>query len=399
VRGTTDRRTWTYQPELYTPPKYRRACTYDAFIPQKISGFSEPLTPDTAAAISDAETAVHSLNSRARPALQPLARLLLRTESIASSKVEGLAISARELARAELKAEVGAKTSPTASEILANIDAMEMAIDSATGDGRVTKRDVLQVHKTLMAQHSTQRVAGRVRAEQNWIGGNDYNPCGAAYVPPPPEFVAALLDDLCATMSADDLPPLVQAALVHSQFELIHPFWDGNGRTGRALIHIVLKRRGLARDYVPPISVVLAANKTRYIAGLNAFREGNTNGWLTQFAAATSRAAKLAEQYLGSVESLQATWRNQLETASNPRADSVAWQIIDELPGNPMITGPVAVALTGRTKAVVNSALGALEDCGVLMRVVGGNRNRAWEASGLLDLLTDLEAGRAVRSR
>jgi Fic family protein len=399
VRGTTTRRNWSYQPELYAPPRYRRACTYEAFIPARISGFSEPIAPDTAASVSDAESAVYSLNARARPALLPLARLLLRTESVASSKVEGLALDARELARAELKAEVGAKTSPTASEILSNIDAMEVAINTASQAGRVTKADILRVHRTLMSADSSQRVTGHVRDEQNWIGGNDYNPCGAAYVPPPPEFVDDLLDDLCAAMSADDLPPLVQAALVHGQFELIHPFWDGNGRTGRALIHVVLKRRGLASDYVPPISVVLAANKSRYIAGLTAFREGDTNRWVTQFATATTRAARLAEQYLQSVEALQSAWRTRLKDASNPRADSVAWQIIDELPGNPMITVPVAVAVTGKTKAVVNSALAALEECGVLVRLAGGNRNRAWEAKGLLDLLMDLEAARPRRRR
>ena len=149
-----------------------------------------------------------------------------------------------------------------------------------------------------MERATNQHVAGRIREEQNWIGGNDYNPCGADFVPPPPEHVLPLLDDLFDAMDDDRLPPLVQAALVHPQFETIHPFHDGNGRTGRALIHVVLNRRGIAPEYVLPISVVLANNRDRYIAALTAFREDGTGQWIEHFAAATATAANLASAYL-----------------------------------------------------------------------------------------------------
>lgn len=124
------------------------------------------------------------------------------------------------------------------------------------------------------------RIAGQVRTSQSWIGGNDYNPCGADYVPPPPEDVADLLDDLCEAINDDRLQPDVQAALVHAQFETIHPFADANGRTGRALIHVVLRRRGVALSYVPPISAVLGAHRDRYIAGLIGFRDASVDPWL-----------------------------------------------------------------------------------------------------------------------
>ncbi len=244
-----------------------------------------------------------------------------------------------------------------------------------------------------MSGAANAKIAGVVRAEQNWIGGNDYNPCGADFVPPPPDQVHPLLADLCASVDDESLPPLVQAALVHAQFETIHPFEDGNGRTGRALIHVVLRRRGLAPAYVPPISVVLAADKSRYIAGLTRFREGDVDGWITQFAVAAARAAGLAQSYLEAVEDLQATWREQLHLTVDPRGDAASWRLIDVLPAHPVITLAVAVAATQRTKAVVNQALGHLEQAGVLRRVSEGERNRAWEAVGLLDLLADLEAG------
>ncbi len=394
MRGRLERRTWQYDPALYAPARYRKACTYDAFIPDLIAGFAEPLGSETAAAVSDAEMAIHSLNSRARPALAPLARLLLRTESIASSKVEGLQIDARDLARAEARVETGGKAGPTAREILANVDAMELAVEEAGTTGGVTTDEITAIHRALMAGAPNFQVAGDVRRKQNWIGGNDYNPCGAAFVSPPEGHVRPLLADLCAAIGEDGLPPLMQAALVHAQFETIHPFLDGNGRTGRALIQVVLRRRGLTPTYVPPISVVLAMNRSRYITGLTRFRSGDVDGWVTGFAVAAAQAAGLAEAYVASVEELQARWREQLRAAIDVRSDAAAWRVIDVLPAHPVITLPVAVAATERTKAVVNQALGQLEQVGVLVRLSRGERNRTWEASGLLDLLTDLEAGR-----
>ena len=241
-------------------------------------------------------------------------------------------------------------------------------------------------------------VAGVVRTDQNWIGGNNYNPCGAGFVGPPPQEVPRLLEDLCAVINDDILPPVIQAGLVHAQFEVIHPFLDGNGRTGRALIHVVLRRRGLTPMYVPPISVVLAGDKGSYIAGLDAYAQGDVDAWLTTFAAATAQSAGLASSYLARVEALQNQWRAMLRATANPRADSVAWALIDVMPAHPMISVPVAVAATGRTKAVVNEALFQLESAGAVTRASHGQRNRTWEATGLLDLLADLEAGVTVQS-
>ena len=398
MRGSLVRRTWEYDPARYAPPRFRRACHFESFIPDGLSPFDEAFSADLAGVVSDAENAVHQLNSRARPALAPLARLLLRTESIASSKVEGMQVDARDLARAQARLESGGKAGSTAGEILANIDAMELAIHRASGSMAVTLGDLVSIHRALMATAPNRHVAGVVRTEQNWIGGNNYNPCGASFVGPPPEEVPRLLEDLCAAINDDALPPVIQAGLVHAQFEVIHPFLDGNGRAGRALIHVVLRRRGLTPMYVPPISVVLAGAKNAYIAGLDAFARGDIDGWLTTFAAATAQSAKLAKAYLGRVEDLQDRWRVMLREFSNPRADSVAWTLIDVMPAHPMISVPVAVAATGRTKAVVNDALLQLETAGVVTRASHGQRNRTWEAGGLLDLLADLEAGVTARA-
>ena len=153
------------------------------------------------------------------------------------------------------------------------------------------------IHRVLMAPDARAGIVGRVRTVQNWIGGNSYNPCGADFVPPPPEEVGPLLADLSTFCNDDTLSPLVQAAIAHAQFETIHPFADGNGRTGRALVQVILRRRQLAPSHVPPISVVLARHRERYIEGLAQFRADRFAGWVAIFAEATAAAALLAARY------------------------------------------------------------------------------------------------------
>ncbi len=350
--------------------------------------------------ISDAEAAIGRLNARAVPALAPLARLLLRTESIASSKVEGMQVDARTLARAEVAHDLGRNVGPQAAEIIANIDAMQFAIETAAVARKVNTPDITAIHRVLLERAPGRGTAGQLRRRQNWIGGNDYNPCGADFVPPPPEHVTRLMDDVCSFCDRDDVPPLVQAAIAHAQFETIHPFEDGNGRTGRALIHVILRRRGLARSFVPPISVVFAQKKRRYVEGLTFFRQDRLADWLSVFMSAAAQAATTASAYIDTVEALQRRWREQLGRLSRPpRADAAAWAIIDVLPGHPVITVPVGVAVTRRTKPAVNNAMQDLVEAGVLQPVSASARNRAWEAIGLLDLIAEMETGRPVPGR
>ncbi|HEV2642649.1 MAG TPA: Fic family protein, partial [Candidatus Elarobacter sp.] len=320
--------TWQFNPVLDAPPKYRRACHYDAFVPEPLADLALVLPAAVAGVVSDAEAATAHLNDAPDSALAPLARLLLRTESIASSKVEGLQIGVREMARAEVQAEAGMIRSRTALELIDNINAMELAIGQAAEADVFGIDQIVAIHARLMQHAPNAHLAGRIRTQQNWIGGNDYNPCGADFVPPPPSEVSRLLEDLCGAINDDLLPPLVQAALVHAQFETVHPFEDGNGRTGRALVHVVLRRRGLAPRFVPPISVVLASARDRYIAGLTAFRGDQVANWVEYFSAAAARSARLASVYVDAVESLRRHWRAQLaESGRAPRAGAAAWAI------------------------------------------------------------------------
>lgn len=391
MRGRYIPQIWQHDPSLYAPAKYRKACRFDVFVPDPVADYNDALPAELAGVVSDAEAAIRSLNHRAGPALRPLARLLLRTESIASSKVEGLQADARTLARAEARADAGRSVGSVVTEVLANIDAMELAVEETSTAPVITIEHLVDIHRALLHGAPNARLAGQVREVQNWIGGNDYNPCGADFVPPPPEEVHQLLEDLTGLCNSDHLPPLIHAAVAHAQFETIHPFEDGNGRTGRALIHVVLRRRGLAPSYVPPISVVLAADKERYINGLEQFRADDLEGWLERFAVAAAQAARLAERYLGEVKGLQERWRQGLRNRANLRSDAAAWAVIDELPGHPVVTLPVATAVTGRSKSSTDVAIGQLVEAGVLVPLSASKRNRAWEAEGLLDVLSDLE--------
>jgi Fic family protein len=393
MRGHLVRQQWEPDPSLRAPRKHLRPCSYDAFVPDPIAGLEISISGEVAALVSSAEAAVASLNATAQPSLNPLARLLLRTESIASSKVDGMQLDVHRLARAEATHDAGRAIGREAAEVLANIDAMQFAMELSVESATLEAQDLLAIHEVLLERAPGGGDPGHFRNEQNWIGGNDYNPCGADFVPPPPHEVEGLIEDLCIFCDEDALPPLVQAAIAHAQFETIHPFDGGNGRTGRALVQVLLRRSGLAPVFVPPISVVFAADKPRYIRGLTLFRDAEIDAWLEIFATATARAATLATDHQARVSNLQEKWRAQLRTSSAPRSDAAAWAVIDELPAHPIISVPVAVAVTGRTKPAINNAMRQLVEAGVLIPMTELRRNRAWEADGLLDLIAELQSG------
>jgi Fic family protein len=392
MRGRYVKRIWQSDPTLYAPPRYRRPCSYDAFIPARLGAFDIALPSSVAAVLSEAERAILELNQVGGAELAPLARLLLRTESIASSKVEGMQVDARALARAEASQETGRRIGPQAAEILANIEAMELAVEHAAEGEGVQPHSLRAIHRALLAQDPITRLPGEFRHAQNWIGGNNYNPLGANYVPPPPEEVEQLIDDLCQFCNQEMYSPLLQAAVAHAQFESIHPFDDGNGRTGRALIQVILRRRGIAPRFVPPISVVFARQRERYIEALVRFREDGIAEWIEAFAAAAASAAQLARRYSLEVQRLQMSWREQLRLHTNPRSDAAAWAIIDILPAHSMLAVSIAAAATRRTRPAITNAIIELQNAGVLAPLNLSERNRIWEAVGLLDLIVALES-------
>jgi Fic family protein len=380
----------------------RHGCDYDAYVPDTLTRWNFSLPADLIANVSDAETAIRRLNAAATSHvnLEGLARFLLRAESVASSKIEGLEAGPGRLLDAEIVlAQGGDAADRIAVEVLANVAAMEAAVELGSSTETITLEHLLDIHRILMEQSATPGIGGVIRNTQNWIGGSSHNPCSAAFVPPPPDTLNALLSDLLSYMNGDDHPALMQAALTHAQFETIHPFADGNGRTGRALIHVILRRRGLAPRFVPPISLVLATSPNDYIAGLTAYRHvgsahssersAGASDWLRQFAFAAHRSCNDAESYAKKISALDTHWRDRL---GRVRGNSAVELIIALLPGVPMITVESTARLIGRSEMRTGEAINRLEAAGVLrQRNIGRQRYRVFEAADVVDLFTGLE--------
>jgi Fic family protein len=248
---------------------------------------------------------------------------------------------------------------------------------------------LLAIHRKLLERTSDAAIAGHIRTTQNWIGGSDWSPRKAEFIPPPEDDVAPLLEDLFQFMARNDLPAILQAAIAHAQFETIHPFADGNGRVGRAIIHTLMRRRGLAPRFVPPVSLVLATNATRYVEGLTAYRQGDIAAWCTFFTRALLSATEHAKRLNEQLQALQVRWR---EVLNQPRSHSAVEKLIQALPAQPVLDLHVAASLTGGSEEAARRALNELEAAGILSTVqVGKKRNRIWEARGLLELVDTFE--------
>lgn len=379
----------------------RRGCDYEAYVPDRLVGRSFTLDGDSAADVADAERAVQALQHEARSLAdsEAVARLLLRAEAVASSRIEGLEVGSRRLLKAQLALRL--EDDPrdvTAAEVLGNIAAMRWAVATAAEADDVTVAHILEIHRRLLAGTRLEHLGGQVRTVQNWIGGSSHNPCSAAFVPPPPDRVEELLADLCAFCNDDGLPVVVQAAMAHAQFETIHPFVDGNGRTGRALVHVLFRRRRLAPLVLPPVSLVLATWSEEYVAGLMATRSRHEpdaaesidaiNRWVALFAAAVTRAVQDAGEYEHAVREVQERWR---DAVGKIRADSAVLRLIEALPGAPIVTVQSAAAMIDRSVQATNEAINRLQASGVLEQTTIGKRNRGFEATDLIDAFTALE--------
>jgi Fic family protein len=247
------------------------------------------------------------------------------------------------------------------------------------------------IHRRLAAaDRFLAKHAGKVRTRQNWIGDDPYTPAGADFIPPPARRVKGLLDDLCEYANRSDVPPLVQAAVVHVQFETVHPFVDGNGRVGRSLIGSILARREVCREVIPPISLALSRQSDEYVDALTAwrFQEGGARHWITLLARATEDAALASARLAAQVADLQERWR---EEAGRPRADSAAAAVIDLLPAYPILDAQKVAEMTGRSEVAARNALNHLQEAGVLQQVTVGKRNRMWESTGLFALVDEME--------
>jgi len=371
-----------------TPGRYR------AYVPEEIQDRDFALDSGLAAALTEAEQLCRELQSQAASVgLDTVARQLLRSEAVASSKIEGLVLSHRRLAKA---AAVPAHD-VTAQSVLGNVAAIEAAYDYARSEEPFSVEMFEAVHRRLFLGTRDEAYGGIIRTRQNWIGGDATSPVNADFVPPPEDEVHRLLADLAAFCNRSDLPAVLQAAIAHAQYETIHPWMDGNGRAGRALIGMILIRRGVSDDVLPPISLVLAGNADGYVRGLGSYRYRDENDWFDLFAGVTTRAAETSERLANRVSALIERW---LDLAARPRARSAPRKLIEALPSHPVLTFQTAMEITGLRREACRLALNRLESAGVLIETTAGKRNRVWESVGLFDLLDELEreAGAPARA-
>jgi Fic family protein len=385
---------WDGDPAAYGSRKARASFSYRAFVPDPVALLSPTLSFETHALIHDAGVAVGNLNAGDNSiGLEAIGPLLLRSEAIGSSAIEGHAVSQRNLARALIEPN---SARGAARIVAANVLAMEEAIALGESERPLAAEDLLAIHARLMA-HDPKAHPGKLRTQQNWIGGRVLtSPYDARYIPPPESEVEPLVEDLVRFLNRDDIPAVAQAAIAHAQFETIHPFIDGNGRVGRCLIHVVLRRRGLATRFVPPVSVVLAARPEAYVAGLEGFRSNGLEAWCAAFAEATERAAVLGSEISREIANLVAEW---FDRAGRPRRDSSTARIIPLLPAQPITSAATIRAAIGARHQRALEGLKALEAAGVLSRLSGRDWDQQFAADEVFDLVERYEARARTPSR
>lgn len=329
-----------------------------------------------------AVAAVRMADARLPSGREPLARLLLRTEGVASSNIEGLHAHVADVAAAELD---GDAVGGDAAWVADNLGAVTEALASARGGRRLTRAALHGWHARLM-RHSAldPGMVGAFRRAQGWIGGS--SPRDAAYVPPPPELVPGLMADLLRFVNRTDIDPVTQAAIAHAQFETVHPYGDGNGRIGRVLVLWVLSRR-LGVAVPPPVSVLIARDPDGYLSGLYRFRTGGVAAWVGWFADVVRKAGEAAVEWADEVTAVVGTWEERL---ADVRVDAAAHAVLRELPGHPVMSAAVVAEQLGVSERSARSALAVLAERGIVepFEVRGGRSGRPrhwWVARDLVE--------------
>lgn len=355
-----------------------------AWVPSPLDSLDLELSVDVVRRTEQAAAAVRLADAQLPARWEPLARLLLRAEGVASSNIEGLRAPAGLVGLAETDSDA---VGGTAAWIADNLATVRSAVANDVKKP-LTIRMLHRWHEQLM-RHGTlpNQMVGRFRTAQGWIGGS--SPLDAVFVPPPPELVAELMDDLVGFANRDDLDSVTQTAVAHAQFETIHPYGDGNGRIGRVLVGWILARR--ERVLVPPpVSVLIARDPGGYLSGLHAFREGRLDAWVGWFAEIVLRAGNGEKEFVTRIEALLADWRNRL---ADLRSDATARRVIEILPELPVLSAALVAECLGVSERAARHALEMLSDREMIesfkaMPARAGRPRRLWLAKALTDAVT-----------
>jgi len=356
---------------------------YRAAIPAKIAGATLVLPAETLAASTDAANEVARFDAEMGGEIAPFSSVLLRSESAASSQIENLTASTRAISEAE----IGEGSGTNARQVVGNVSAMTAALALSLS---LTAQSILDMHAALLG-HIEPAIAGKWRTEPVWVGGSSLGPHAALFVPPGPGRVVDCIADLVAFIDRDDLPVLAHAAIAHAQFETIHPFPDGNGRTGRALMHAMLRGKGLARNVTVPISAGLLVNVHEYFDALTAFRRGDPGAIVRQVADASYAAIANGRQLVQDLRAVREDWGARVRA----RRDAATWRVADLLLRQPVINVGLIAQELGVVAPNVYRTIEPLIAAGVLTSS-GRQRDRVWRAQEILTAV-DAFAARAGR--
>jgi len=355
-------------------------------IPALIADLPLPVLRDDqiADAFEAAHDAVAALTRQALvaglPQLGHLVAVLIRSDAVASSRIEQVRTTSEALAvaLADLDETGDAIVPADASEtwlVAGAVEAVQSAID--TRPGNITDQWLTGLHRGLLRhdREITPRHLGAWRDCVVWIGETRQH---AEFEGPPYELIPVLVADLLAFTARHDVPPLAKAAIAHAQFETIHPFVDGNGRVGRALVHSLI-----GSPEVPvPVAHGLLSDLSGYVAGLAAYRAGGIGEWLATFAIAVERGATAAVGLIQSLDKLRAHYRRSLPT----RTGSVTRQLLDDLIGQPVVTALMLQRRYGISAPRASQLTTQLVDAEILRRssAWAPTTRRVWVAPDVL---------------
>lgn len=354
---------------------------YDSAIVPEIGNASMFLPSEVALVSEDVRTAIAAFDLRVGDTLAPLESLLVRIESSASSRIENVAAPVPDLLIGEVDSDQGRSV----ADVMGNVGATSVAIDLSHD---ITPEAILGIHRALL-RDTHPVLAGRWRNETVWIGSYSAGPPEAEFVPPAVTRILDSIEDLCSFIDRTDMPVFIQAMVMHAQFETIHPFPDGNGRVGRALIHALLRRDGLTKSATLPISAGIVSQKHRYIEALTEYRHGDFVPIIELGADATFAALRNASHLFDDVVKIHELWSERTEDL---RADAVAHRVVAALLAHPVVDSALLEPLVDATRSTIASALSDLVRRGVLSTIErsgrGPQRFVAHEVVRALDAFT-----------
>jgi Fic family protein len=373
-----EKRTWDPPPERAGVTRAERAAigrTYEAAVPPQIAELTPHVSGAVAAMSEEAVAEIRAFDAESKGEAGAFASILLRTESASSSQIEQLTASARAIAEAE----VTSGGAGNAAVIAANTDAMTAALRLADA---LDVGAIIEMQRALLQATAPQMLG--LREEPVWIGGAGSTPVTADLVPPAHERVKPALTDLVAFMRRDDLPVLIQAAVAHAQFETIHPFADGNGRTGRAMVHALLRGKGVTTRVTVPVSGGLLQDKAAYIEALDAYRAGHIEPIVRSFAVSALHAVQHGRTMWKRLDAVKEKWKGSVKA----RSDSAVWRLLDVLIAHPVLDAEIAAKELKVSETNVHRHLATLTEAGVLVRSQHyKSRRTLWRAPDVLEVV------------